>query len=126
MRRLFLWTVMAGIMLGGVTFVFANNNFIAGGNGGTGGFWEIRNSNGKFVSSGNLWATRASHCTVQLANGNMFLAGGSAGRTHVTCRSSEMEGGRCILFDSHGDFHGITLDARRFGVCSLSFSQRWA
>ena len=84
MRRLFLWSVMVCVTLGSASIVFANNNFLAGGDmpgpGGTtqsAGGWEIRNSGGGFVTSGALWAARRDHCAVKLTTGNIMLVGGS-------------------------------------------------
>jgi len=67
---------------------WANNNFIIGGNitkeidPATGFFknvskWEIRTSGGTLVSSGSTDRPRNQHCTVKLANGNVFVAGGT-------------------------------------------------
>ena len=66
---------------------WANNNLVAGG-GTSPATWEIRNSSGGFVSSGNLNASRSNHCGVKLTTGNVLLAGGSVSPSTWEIRGS--------------------------------------
>lgn len=61
---------------------WGRNNFIIGGNttvdaSGKGvSKWEIRNSSGALISTGDTDTERIEHCAVRLSNGNVFVAGG--------------------------------------------------
>jgi hypothetical protein len=74
MTRLIALFVIVGLVF--ATVSWANDNFIAGGTG-SNTVWEKRNSNGGFITNGNLTNVLVGHCAVRLSNGNAFLAGGS-------------------------------------------------
>lgn len=75
MKRLLI-LIATVVSLSAPPLSWGNNNLLAGGAGASNLTWEIRASNGGFVSSGNLQAGRDNHCAVRLSSGNAFIGGG--------------------------------------------------